>query len=489
MKHYLTILVLSASFAFAQTGTVGPSGQGITTGTRSAFLDALGGTTAGKALFQVPNPGAITFPRINANNTASLLSAGDTRTALGLGSLATVSSLTGVVTSTGAATAIADSALSIAKTTGLQTALDGKVGIREVPVFTKASWSRYANSSSGILSMTSRRRVIAICDASALKLVFQNSYAENNGYSNITVKACVEDDSGGFYPVTFSGSRTVTVPNTGELVTSDAVAGLTTGKGRIYWLRVNSSWASGNCYLNGVVDNSTQPGEGRIDSVDYTDSGTITTTTNYAYTANMVLGTPTRHNPFETVVFIGDSNMDLIDGGFETWEDSWTVSSLGRQHGRNHPYIRLSLSGSRIDTVLNVASTRRRRFIPYGSIVIVLLGTNDTRASVSAATTMANLQTFYRELLASGAKEVWGCTLPPDTSVTNQNAIRVALNDLIRAEPNPLRGVIDIADALETSRNSNVWITGYNAADNYHPNPTGAAVLRTLLRNQLFSDR
>lgn len=49
------------------------------------FLNALGGTTAGKALFTIANPGAITFPRVNADNSATLLSASDFRTAIGAG--------------------------------------------------------------------------------------------------------------------------------------------------------------------------------------------------------------------------------------------------------------------------------------------------------------------------------------------------------------------------------------------------------------------
>jgi hypothetical protein len=110
-------------------------------------------------------------------------------------------------------------------------------------------------------------------------------------------------------------------------------------------------------------------------------------------------------------------------------------------------------------------------------------------ASISAATTMANLQTIYRELLAGGVKEIYQCTITPDTSAGNQNAIRVALNALIRACPNPLTGVLETADQMEDARDSNVWITGYNAADNYHPNNTGGAVLREYLRTQLFSQR
>ncbi len=83
MKSILIYLLASASLALAQTKTVGPQGQGIGTGDRSAFLNALGGTTAGKALFQMANPSAITFPRINADNTVSALSAADFRTAIG----------------------------------------------------------------------------------------------------------------------------------------------------------------------------------------------------------------------------------------------------------------------------------------------------------------------------------------------------------------------------------------------------------------------
>ena len=50
----------------------------------SQVLDA---TTVGRNVMTLTNPGAITFPRFNADNTVSALSAADTRTALGLGTL------------------------------------------------------------------------------------------------------------------------------------------------------------------------------------------------------------------------------------------------------------------------------------------------------------------------------------------------------------------------------------------------------------------
>lgn len=88
MKFILPFL-LACGLASAATQTVGPSGQGITVDTRSAFLDALGGTTAGKALFQLANPSAVSFLRVNADNSATWRSASQYRTDLGLGTAAT----------------------------------------------------------------------------------------------------------------------------------------------------------------------------------------------------------------------------------------------------------------------------------------------------------------------------------------------------------------------------------------------------------------
>lgn len=44
---------------------------------------SLGGTTVGQAFFTLTNPGAITFPRINTDNSVSALTASDFRTAIG----------------------------------------------------------------------------------------------------------------------------------------------------------------------------------------------------------------------------------------------------------------------------------------------------------------------------------------------------------------------------------------------------------------------
>lgn len=57
----------------------------------------LGATTLGSNLFTLPNPGAVRFPRFNADNTVSALDAASFRSAIGAGT----SSTTGTVTSVG----------------------------------------------------------------------------------------------------------------------------------------------------------------------------------------------------------------------------------------------------------------------------------------------------------------------------------------------------------------------------------------------------
>lgn len=64
--------------------------------TASTGRTSLGGTTVGQNLFTLTNPSAVTFPRINADNTVSALNASDFRTAIGAGTgNGTVTSVTG----------------------------------------------------------------------------------------------------------------------------------------------------------------------------------------------------------------------------------------------------------------------------------------------------------------------------------------------------------------------------------------------------------
>jgi len=101
----------SGTITIAGTLAVANGGTGATT--QSGARTGLGATTIGSNLFTLTNPGAIRFPRFNADNTVSSLSDSDFRTAIGAGTgNGTVTSvggtgtvngitLTGTVTSSG----------------------------------------------------------------------------------------------------------------------------------------------------------------------------------------------------------------------------------------------------------------------------------------------------------------------------------------------------------------------------------------------------
>jgi hypothetical protein len=95
------------------TGTLPIANGGSGATTAATARTSFGATTLGGNLFTISNPSAVTFPRFNADNTVSSLSAADFRTAIGAGvgggTVTSVSgtgstsglTLSGTVTSTG----------------------------------------------------------------------------------------------------------------------------------------------------------------------------------------------------------------------------------------------------------------------------------------------------------------------------------------------------------------------------------------------------
>jgi fibronectin-binding autotransporter adhesin len=80
-----------------RTLTIGSSGKSVNGGSNVSWtLNEIGATTVGENLFTLANPSAVRFIRVNDNNSISLLTAADFRTAIGAGTSSTVGTVTSV---------------------------------------------------------------------------------------------------------------------------------------------------------------------------------------------------------------------------------------------------------------------------------------------------------------------------------------------------------------------------------------------------------
>lgn len=95
----------TGAVTLAGTLAIANGGTGATTNT--AARTNLGATTVGSNLFTLTNPTAVTFLRVNADNTVSTLDASTFRTAIGAGTLSSESDTLSTVTGRGASTTTA----------------------------------------------------------------------------------------------------------------------------------------------------------------------------------------------------------------------------------------------------------------------------------------------------------------------------------------------------------------------------------------------
>lgn len=95
----------SGAITLAGTLAIANGGTGATT--NAAARTNLGATTVGSNLFTLTNPTAVTFLRVNADNTVTSLNAADFRTAIGAGTLNSESDTLSTVTGRGATTTTA----------------------------------------------------------------------------------------------------------------------------------------------------------------------------------------------------------------------------------------------------------------------------------------------------------------------------------------------------------------------------------------------
>lgn len=330
-----------------------------------------------------------------------------------------------------------------------------------------------------------------------LRIAFTNwrvGGPEQNGNNDMTLKASVEY-AGSVYPLWFGGNRTITIAP-GATVWCDWL-GLTIAPSTSMFTRCFTKVASsGLSWPVGRVRNTTI-GEGSNiaaggDQPDLTDTTSWSTNnTGNMYGPSVIIGYPEVAGP---AVFIAGDSIAFGTGDSAGGDAQGGQGFLERALADHLPWC----AGTRLgDLVGNFVSSNHKRLAgitPYVTHAIVEYGRNDISAPAALATIQANLQTCWNVFAKRGIKvfqttitpkttstDSWATTANQTTASSSQELVRTQLNDWIRTVPAPLTGYFEIADIVETSRNSGIWkatgsASGYTA-DGLHP----TAAMHTLM--------
>lgn len=138
------------------TGTVAIANGGTGATTAAAARTNLGATTVGGNFFTLANPTAITFPRINADNTVSALDAATFRTAIGAGT----SSTTGTVTSVSGTGTVSGLTLTGTVTTSGSLTLGGTLAVT-ASNFASQTANTFLSAPNGVAGVPTFRAIVA----------------------------------------------------------------------------------------------------------------------------------------------------------------------------------------------------------------------------------------------------------------------------------------------------------------------------------------
>lgn len=324
-----------------------------------------------------------------------------------------------------------------------------------------------------------------------------NNGSEADGDNPITIRAAIELPGGaGFIPITFGGQRSITI-QPGATVQSDPVgfsSSLTSSPN--WYVRTNVSVASaGMTWPLQLMAATGDQAETGTSVTDKTTSGTIATNFLRMYGPATVLGVAEVET--QSLALTGDS----IGGGYNhTYQNSFLTLAAERLM---IPYINLC-AGSEVSGKwgANQARFRRAPLLRHCTHVIFQDGTNSFGGGLTFSQVQATQQLAWDYFKSLGLTVIQTTITPRTTSTdswattANQSifdagieANRVQFNAWVRTLPAPLSGYIEVADTVETARDSGKWksdgTSGKWTPDGVHPSTYGHDQLDPVVASQL----
>lgn len=372
----------------------------------------------------------------------------------------------------------------------------------------------WGNPTARTINGTSRRGYTVLVAATDLQLTF-GSWANNgtavstnfldvDGTATATVSASIEI-SGTIYRVTVGGKISWTIDQGGTVTTDPLPVEVTAGT--VIYVR---TFMTGSSWFATAYSSTSSGSGGWVVTTDLTAPGSgavADSSPSYLFMPIAITGLPlTSTNTNPVVLIMGDSiahgtgdggqtsmltginisNTNLGGGGFI--QRALTTASIGS--------IIAAVPGDRVvNFILASGRFRRMRFARTATTAICEYGRNDVGQGTSLATIQADLITAWQLVYNAGLR-VFQTTITPNSSSTDgwlttgnqsgsgNNSTRISLNGWIRdgapmsggvavatgtvgalragQTGHPLYGYFEIADLVETARDSNIWKAAVN---------------------------
>jgi peptidoglycan hydrolase-like protein with peptidoglycan-binding domain len=327
-------------------------------------------------------------------------------------------------------------------------------------------------------SLMSRTFHYARTNITSLQLVLPNWWINGSASAEqliggpATTTASIEYPAGTFTQVTFGGSATGTIPAGGTLV-SDPVS-VSIPNGAEFWVRIFLENSHG-IVTTGQGDPNFGDAMTASTSIvaDQTMGGTVASTTGSSiYMPAAIIGTTTEPSVF----IVGDSRTYGNDD--QSDDASGDAGEEARAIGPNFAYVNAGASGLRTDYLIDFmeadapSDANMYKLASYASDIVNETGIVDVILGSTTAQIEGNLQTLWNSF--PPGIPVYQTTMPPWTTSTDgwttlanqtpnsDDAARIATNDLIRTTPSHLAGYFEVANVVESSRDSGLWkVLGY----------------------------
>lgn len=330
-----------------------------------------------------------------------------------------------------------------------------------------------------------RTRHVAMDTITALQVVYGNWYVKSDFTeagtgATATVECTIEYPAGTYTRVTFSGANVGSVASAANIVSDSTAVSIPIGA--TFWVRTYWVCSAGMPYTIGNnINNTTGTGSPSGEFFAFGASvpntvlgGSISNTSATTYfRPQAIIGSTKKLSWW----LAGDSRLGQGATTVDSASDVFgLVGELERLLGKDYACLNAGRNG---ETLRNATTnyTLRSSIAAYCSNIACEYGINDFEASRSAATVLIDAVTFRN--LFSG-KPFWQSTVSPASTSTDSfattvnqttkasNTARVAYNALVRFGSAPFDGYFEVADSVESSRDSGLWKAPSYTTDGLH---------------------